>query len=138
VNTPSPLPDVVVLYDGVCGLCHWTTSWLLRNDPDGRLHFAALQGETAERLRAVHPEIPRELDSVVLVEDGQVFLRSKVFLHVARHLRAPWRWGYHLRWLPAPLLDLFYRFIARIRYRVWGKYETCRAPTTQERERLLP
>jgi predicted DCC family thiol-disulfide oxidoreductase YuxK len=134
----TALPPTIVLYDGVCGLCNIAVSWLLRHDRDRKLHFAALQGETAARLRKLHREIPEKLDTVVLVDDGRVFVRSKVFLYVARHLRWPWRLGYHVRWLPAPVLDILYRFIARIRYRVWGKYEACRAPSTDDRSRLLP
>lgn len=142
--TGDALPPRIVLYDGVCGLCNRTVSWLLARDRAGdgsrqrMLWFAPLQGETAARLRALHPEIPRALESVVYVDHGRVHLRSKAFLHLARHLGRPWRWAYALRWLPAAPLDLLYRLIARIRYRVWGQYDTCRLPATDEKDRLLP
>lgn len=131
------LPGPVVLYDGECGLCHRSVQFLLARDR-GRLWYAPLQGETAQRLRAVHREIPATLESVVLVDGGRAYLRSKAFLHLAKYLPAPWRWAYHLRWLPAFPLDLGYRLIARIRYRVWGKLDACRVPTTDERAHLLP
>jgi predicted DCC family thiol-disulfide oxidoreductase YuxK len=89
-------------------------------------------------LRTTHPEIPRTLESVVLVDGERVFLRSKAFLYGAKYLTRPWRWAYWLRWLPAFLLDLGYRVIARVRYRIWGKYDACRLPTTDERAKLLP
>jgi predicted DCC family thiol-disulfide oxidoreductase YuxK len=133
VNLPGP----VVLYDGECGLCNRTVKFLIKRD-GGQLYYAPLQGETAAALRAQHPEIPSTLESVVLVEDGNVRLRSKAFLYGAKYLTAPWRWAYAVRWLPAFLLDLGYRLIARIRYRVWGKYDTCQLPTTDERAKLLP
>lgn len=136
-QTPS-LPPYVVLYDGVCGLCSRTVQWLMARDRHAALRFAPLQGETAARLRAEHPDIPDSLDTVVYVAEGRVFVRSKAFLHMARHLGRPWRWTYALRWLPALPLDLAYRLVARVRYRVWGRYETCRLPTTSERDRLLP
>lgn len=132
------LPPRIVLYDGVCGLCHHTVRWLLSKDRARRLWFAPLQGATAARLRALHPEIPLELDSVVLVDAGRVHLRSQALLHGARHLGAPWRWASWLRWLPGPVLDPFYRLVARVRYRVWGRFETCRAPGVEDRSRLLP
>ncbi len=134
---PAALPPRIVLYDGVCGLCNRTVRWLMKRDR-GRLWYAPLQGETAATLRARHPRIPVALDSVVLVEDGRVHLRSKVFLHAARHLSRPWRWAYALRWLPGFLLDPLYWLVAKLRYRLFGKYDTCRLPSTDERDRLLP
>lgn len=136
--TVQPIPPRIVLYDGVCGLCHRMVRWLLARDALGRLAYAPLQGETAARLRAIHPEIPAELDSVVYVEDGRVHLRGKAFLHVSRHLGRPWRWGYHLRWLPAFLLDPLYWLVARTRYRLFGKFEACEMPTAEHRDRMLP
>jgi predicted DCC family thiol-disulfide oxidoreductase YuxK len=132
------LPPRIVLYDGVCGLCNRAVQWLLDRDPAGHLCFAPLQGQTAAALRARHAEIPVALETVVFVEDGRVHLRSKAFLHAARHLRGPGRWLAWLRWLPAWPMDVIYRLVARIRYRVWGKYDACRLPTTDEQARLLP
>ncbi|HEU4382952.1 MAG TPA: DCC1-like thiol-disulfide oxidoreductase family protein [Anaeromyxobacteraceae bacterium] len=139
--TPLPgaaLPPYLVLYDGVCGLCSRMVVWLLERDRERRLAFAPLQGETAARLRALHPEIPSELDTVVYLEPAGVHLRSRAFLHAARHLEPPWRWAYGLRWLPAAPLDLLYRLVARIRYRVWGRYDSCRVPDRADPARFLP
>lgn len=141
-GTPPPtagqLPSRIVLYDGVCGLCHRAVRWLLSKDREHRLWFAPLQGETAVRLRALHPEIPDELDSVVLVDGGRVYLRSKAFLGAARYLPAPWRWASGLGWIPGPVLDPVYRLVARVRYRVWGRFEACKVPEAEDRSRLLP
>jgi len=131
------LPGPVILYDGVCGLCQRSVQFLINRD-GGQLYYAPLQGETAAELRARHPEIPETLESVVLVDGGRVFLRSKAFLYVARYLTAPWRWGFHVRWLPAFLLDLGYNVIAKLRYRIWGKLDSCQLPTTDQRAHLLP
>ena len=130
-------PGPIVLYDGVCGLCQRSVRFLIARDR-GQLWYAPLQGETAAALRAIHPAIPATLESVVLVDDGRVYLRSKAFLHGARYLTAPWRWAYHLRWLPGFVLDLGYRLIARVRYRIWGRSDACQLPTTDERAHLLP
>lgn len=137
VPAEQPLPPRIVLYDGVCGLCSRTVRWLIRRDPQGHLAFAPLQGETAARLRARHPEIPQTLESVVLVEGDRVHLRSKAFLYGARWLKRPWRWAYHVRWLPGPVLDLGYRLIARLRYRMFGKVDACELPAPAERARFL-
>src|SRR5689334_10507736 len=113
----------IVLYDGVCGLCNRAVAWLIVRD-GGQLTYAPLQGETTARLRERFPDIPQAMETVVFIEDDHMFLRAKAFMQLARYLPAPWRWLHHLRWLPSWLVDLPYRLIARIRYRVWGKSES--------------
>ena len=133
----APLDAPIVLYDGTCGLCHRSVRWILHHERDAALRFAPLQGDTAAALRARVAGIPVGLDSVVLVAGGRAYLRSQAFLHVAHHLRAPWRWGYALRWLPGPLLDVGYRVIAAVRYRVFGRAELCDVPAPAQRARFL-
>ena len=128
----------IVLYDGTCGLCHRSVQWLLRHERDHDVQFAPLQGETAATLRAQFPEIPTTLETVVLVEDGHARLRSMAFLYVSRHLRAPWRWAYAWRWLPGFVLDLGYRLVAAVRYRIWGRVDHCDLPSPEQRARFLP
>ncbi len=130
-------PERLVLYDGECGLCSKSVRFLIKRDRDGVLQFAPLQGETAGRLRAAHPEIPQTVESVVLVDGGRVHLRSKAFLYVSKYLTRPWRWGWYVRWFPAFLLDLPYRLVARLRYRIWGKVDACELPAPAERARFL-
>lgn len=130
--------SAIVLYDGTCGLCHRSVSWILKHEADHDLTFAPLQGETAAALRETHPEIPQLVESVVLVEDGKPTLRTKALFRIARHLKRPWSWLYGLRWLPHRLLDLGYRALAAIRYRIWGRADACALPTPEQRRRFLP
>lgn len=132
------LPARLVLYDGVCGLCDRSVQFLLRVDRDRALMFAPLQGETAAGLRARHPEIPANLDSVVFVEGERVYLRSRAFVRLSRYLPYPWRLVSWLWVVPALLADLGYGVVARLRYRVFGKLEACRVPGPDERARFLP
>ncbi len=136
--TESPHAPIL-LYDGVCGLCARSVRWILRHERDHDMRFAPLQGETAAALRARHPRIPTELSTVVLVdpEHDRVHLRSKAFLYAARHLRAPWRWLYGLRWIPGFLPDLGYRVVAALRYRIFGKKDACEIPAPDQRARFL-
>jgi len=132
------LDGPLVLYEGVCGLCHHSVRFLLRVDRDEKLMFAPLQGETAQRARERYPNIPDGLDTVVLIDEGRAHLRSRAFTVGARHFHWPWRIGYVGRFFPAFLGDLVYRFVARIRYRVWGKHDVCALPSPEERARFLP
>lgn len=133
----------LVLYDGLCGFCDATVSWLLRHDPEGRFRFAPLQGETAAALLARHPEVPADLDSIILVEAGpdgaeRLSWHSTAAFRIGARLDQPWRALSWLRVLPRFLTDLGYRAFARIRYYIWGRREACRIPTPAERTRFLP
>ncbi len=134
--TASALPGPVVLYDGTCGLCHRSVRWLMKRD-GRRLWYAPLQGETAAALRGRFA-IPDNLSSVVFIDGDRMFLRSKAFLYAAKYLTRPWRWMYAVRWFPAILADLGYRVVAALRYRLFGKYDSCRLPTADERAQQLP
>lgn len=128
----------LVLYDGTCGLCARSVRWILRHERDHAIQFAPLQGETAEAQRAVHADIPREIDTVVYIRDGRVHLRSKAFLYLAQHLRTPWRWAYAFRWFPGFVLNIGYRAVAAVRYRIWGRVDACELPSPEQRARFLP
>lgn len=127
----------IVLYDGVCGMCNRFVQVLLDLDRDGRFAYAPLQGETADALRAEHPDIGTEIDTIVYVEEGAVHQRSDALLRIARQLRFPWRVAVIGRILPRPLRDVLYRFVAERRYAWFGKYDTCRIPRAEEAERFL-
>ena len=138
----AELPAQLVLYDGVCGFCNGSVRWLIERDVDARLHYAPLQGETAAALRARHPEIPNELDTIVFVESApggeRVWLRSAAIFRVLRELSAPWRWLAPLRWLlPRALWDVAYQAFARRRYRWFGKLDVCPIPPPALRARFL-
>ncbi len=137
--TELPPPDQrrpIVLYDGTCGLCHRSVKWLVKRD-GGQIWYAPLQGDTATALRARFP-IPATLSSVVLIDGDRMFLRSKVFLHAARYLTRPWRWLHALRWIPGFVMDPMYWVVAKLRYRLFGRYDSCQIPTTDQRARILP
>ena len=130
-------PPPILLYDGTCGLCHGSVRFILRHERDHDVRFAPLQGATAAALRARWPEIPSTLETVVLVQDDQVYLRSRAFLYVAKHLRAPWRWLSVWRWLPAAVSDLGYRVVAATRYKIFGRADLCDLPAPDERARFM-
>ncbi len=134
----TAVPPKLFLFDGECGLCDASVQRLLKIDRDGLFRFAPLQGETTARLREKHPEIPDNLSTVVYVENDRVYLRSRAFTTAAKHMPMPWRVLAIFNVVPAFLLDIAYRFVAKIRYRVWGKKDMCRIPSKDERSRFLP
>ncbi len=144
IHSMDQLPARLVLYDGVCGFCDRTVQWLLRHDPEGRLFFAPLQGETAKAILARHPEVPEDLDAIIFVEnagagdDERVTWRSRAVFRICSQLQDRWRFIAWLGVFPAFLADLGYRFIAKIRHRIWGTLDQCRVPSESEKARFLP
>ena len=130
-------PHPVVLFDGVCNLCNGSVQFILKRDPRGRFRFASLQSETGRSLMAEHGLDPDVLSSVLLVEDGRVWRESSAALRIARHLPGGWKLLRVFAVVPRPLRDAVYRWIARNRYRWFGKTETCWLPTPELRERFL-
>ncbi len=128
----------VVLFDGVCNLCNGLVNFLIDRDPSARFRFAALQSPPAAALLAPHGRVPEaEPNSFVLVEDGRVYERSTAALRVARLMPGAWKLFYAFIIIPQPLRDAAYRFVARNRYRWFGKAEACRMPTPELRARFL-
>lgn len=138
---PIAEPAGIVLFDGVCGFCDAAVRWLLRHDPEGRLRFAPLQGETAARLRAREPSIPEGLGTLVYVvasDAGErIYLRSEAVFRACAAISGAPRWVGILARLPRALTDLGYRLVARLRYRLFGRLDACRIPGPGERERML-
>ena len=135
-------PDPVLLYDGLCGFCDGTVQFILRHDRRGTLKFATLQGDFARELFARHPELAG-VDSLVLVEHDpvtgseHVYVRSEGALHVARYLGGAWHLARAVAIVPRFLRDLAYDGFARIRYRVFGRYNSCPIPTPEQRARFI-
>lgn len=128
----------VLLFDGVCHLCHRSVQFVLRHERGSALLFAALQSDTGRALLRDLALPADYLDSMLLCEDGRVYTGSDAALRVARHLRAPWSWGRALLVLPRALRDPVYRWIARNRYRWFGRDEAaCLVPAPGLRERFL-
>lgn len=126
----------IIFFDGVCNLCNGFVDFVIRRDPRGRFRFASLQSTEAAKLippRELRLEVP---DSIVLVTKDAVYHRSGAVLRILGGLRFPWP-VFLVFWIvPAPVRDAVYGWVAANRYRWFGKRESCRVPTAQERERF--
>ncbi len=141
-----------MLFDGVCSLCNSVVDFVIQHErPGSGVTFAALQSEQAralldarvgaDRSRALRAEradgSSDDPGTVVLVHGEAVYERSTAILHLARSLRWPWQL-LRLGWLlPRFARDALYDYVARNRYAWFGKKESCRIPTPEERSRFL-
>jgi predicted DCC family thiol-disulfide oxidoreductase YuxK len=126
-----------VLFDGVCNLCNATVRFIIANDPTGHVCFASLQSAAGTRALAAFGRDPADSASIVLIDGGAVYDRSTAALRIARGLRAPWRWVALLEAVPVAVRDPVYDWIARNRYRWFGRRDVCAPPTAGERSRFL-
>jgi predicted DCC family thiol-disulfide oxidoreductase YuxK len=132
----------VLLYDGLCGFCDRTVHFILRHDRKKTLRFATLQGAYAREIFARHPELAG-VDSLVLVETDpvtgteKVYVRSNGALAVARYLGGAWHLARVIAIVPRFMRDFGYDSFARIRYRVFGQYNSCPIPPPEQRARFI-
>jgi len=127
----------IVFFDGVCNLCNASVQFILKRDPKGYFRFAPLQSKAArEKLRDM-PEAPSDISSILLLEDGICYTRSSAALRIARRLSGAWPVFYAAILIPRFLRDPIYDFIARHRYRWFGKLESCSLPKPEWRGRFL-
>ncbi len=135
-STDAEPSEPIIFFDGVCGLCNHFVNFVMARDHAGIFRFAPLQGTTAARLLNLPAE--QALDSVVLWDRGDEYDRSAAVVRILSKLGGIWKLLAGLFWIiPLPLRNIAYSCVAKIRYRLFGKKETCRLPTAQERERFL-
>ena len=128
----------ILFFDGVCGLCDRLVQFVLRRDRAARFRFAALQSELAARTLAGFGRDAADLDTVyVLTGDGRLLRKARAIFYVLRQLGLPWSLVGAFAVLPTAVLDWFYDRVARNRYRIWGKRDSCRLPSADERARFL-
>lgn len=132
------LKDVpVVLFDGVCNLCNGSVIFIIRHDAKSKFKFASLQSEYGvEQMDKFNLPLS-ELNSVLLVKDNRLFQKSNAALEIASMLDGIWPILYVFKIVPRFIRDFVYDWIARNRYRWFGKKEACMIPTPDMRARFI-
>jgi predicted DCC family thiol-disulfide oxidoreductase YuxK len=128
--------DDVILYDGVCVFCSRWMRFVAKRDIDCRFRFTAIQSAYGSRLAQAFGIDLRDPDTNAVIHGGVAFFRSDAALTVLSCLPG-WSWTQFLRIVPTPLRDAVYGLVARNRYRIFGKYDSCFAPDAELRARVL-
>jgi predicted DCC family thiol-disulfide oxidoreductase YuxK len=120
---PLAQPTELLFYDGHCGLCHHAVEFVLKHDrPGTAFRFAPLQGETFQEEVPVDRRTGLPDSMVVQTRDGSLIMRSNAWVHILWRLGGGWTIvAAMVAIIPRPLRDMFYNFVARIRYRVFGR-----------------
>ncbi|WP_144510694.1 thiol-disulfide oxidoreductase DCC family protein [Bacillus sp. FJAT-22090] len=126
----------IILFDGECNFCDASVQFIIARDPKGYFRFAALQSDIGEKLKIDH-QIPKKLDSIIVIEDNTVYDSSDAALVICKQLNGGWKGFYLFKIIPKPLRDSMYKVIAKNRYKWFGKKDNCRIPTPDIRNRFL-
>ena len=132
----SNIDHPIILFDGVCNLCNNSVQFVIRRDQQRKFRFASLQSNVGQHYLqrfGVKPDVY----SIILIQDGRVFDRSSAALEIAKNLSGAWPAFYTLKIIPKFLRDIVYDFIARRRYKWFGKKDECMIPTPDLKDRFL-
>lgn len=127
----------IVLFDGVCNLCNGAVRFIIRHDAKDQFRFASLQSDFAKQLLKKHHFPIHKTGSIILIEGGKVYLRSGAVLGIIRRLGGFWKLLVVFYIIPRFIRDGMYDFIARNRYKWFGKRNECMIPTKELRQRFL-
>lgn len=124
----QPLPRKLMVFDGVCVLCSGAVRFIFAHERSPDFSFTPVQSALGQRVLSALGQPLDGNDSVVVIDDGRFFLKSDAIIRIARSLKAPWSWGAALRFLPRAWRDWAYDHLARNRYNIFGRYESCMVP----------
>lgn len=128
---------MIVVFDAQCLFCNAWVKFLLKRDRRGIFRFAAIQGATGRTLLARAGLKTEGLQTLLLVDGDRIWQHTAAILRVLHALGGPWRLAWAGWLVPAPVRDAVYRWIARHRYRLFGRSETCLVPPRDSLARFL-
>lgn len=129
------MPDII-LFDGVCNFCNASINFVIDHDTARRFRFTSLQSDIGQQILTENRRSVSDFDTVLLIREGKLYEKSTAALEIARYLRG-WSWLYAFRFIPRFIRDIVYNLIAKNRYRIFGKSESCRIPTAEERSLFI-
>jgi predicted DCC family thiol-disulfide oxidoreductase YuxK len=127
----------IIFFDGVCNLCAGSVKFVIRRDKKDFFRFAPLQSDAAREYLGPADASAGAPSSIILLENGKVYKRSSAVLRIARHLGGGWNLLYAFLIIPAFIRDYVYDQIAKRRYSIWGKEESCMVPTAELKAKFL-
>lgn len=127
----------IILFDGVCNFCDGAVNFTLKRNTSANILFAPLQSSAGQKLLQQYNLATDSMESFVFIENKKTYQRSTAALKVCRHLRGLWPMCYGLIIVPKFIRDGIYNWIAKNRYKWFGKKESCMIPTPEVKARFL-
>lgn len=129
--------ETVIFFDGVCNLCNRAVQFVIKHDPKGHFKFASLHSDYAKKYLRQFGDSAPEMYSLILIENGRIYHKSTGALRIARHLSGFWKLGWIFLIVPRFIRDGVYDYIARHRYKWFGKRNECMIPNPEIQQRFL-
>lgn len=127
----------VIIFDGVCHLCNASVDFVMKRDQKRMFRYTANQMEAGQKILRDNGINPDQIETVYLYENGTLYDKSSAALRIARKLGFPYNLAFGFIIVPAFIRNIVYNLIAKNRYKWFGKKETCRLPTAEERSLFL-
>ncbi|MFC7357156.1 thiol-disulfide oxidoreductase DCC family protein [Jejudonia soesokkakensis] len=127
----------IVLFDGVCNLCNTSVTFLIKRDKNDVFRFAALQEEPGVSLLQKYHIDPKETDSIILIDNGKAYVKSSAALRAAKYMSGFYPILYGFMIVPKFIRNAVYDYIAKNRYKWYGKKESCMIPTPELKQKFL-
>ena len=133
-----PPSKKIILFDGVCNLCNSAVQFVIQHDKKDVFRFVALQSELGQEILNHIGIDPKNIDSIILYEPGiSYYYKSSAALQIAKHLDGILHYGTVFRIIPTGISNLIYDYIAKNRYKWYGKKESCMIPTPELKAKFL-
>ena len=126
----------VVLFDGECNFCSKSVQFLLKRDKHDYFRFTSLQGPAGQSFLDQYG-IPKDVTSIVYIENEHVYTQSDAVIKIGRHLDRYRTLAAIFRLVPRPFRNFLYRRVANNRYRIWGRSDSCMLPTAKNRDKFI-
>ena len=122
----------IIVFDGVCGFCNKSIDILIKLDTQKSFKYTSLQGEYVKTL-----DIETDIDSIIFYEDGILYYKSTAILKILRSLGDIWVMSNIFYLIPKVIRDFIYDVIAKYRYKIFGKRDSCRMPKEGEQDLFI-
>lgn len=116
---------MIILFDGVCNLCNGVVKFITKRDPNKKFSFLSLQSSEGKKLLNLFNINALETDSIVYVKNNQAFIKSKAALEIAKDMGGIYLFLMIFKIFPTKINDYFYDFVAKNRYKFFGKNDSC-------------
>src|SRR5690348_6876242 len=131
------MPNSIILFDGICNLCNGFVQFVIRHDKKNKFLFGSLQSDAAKKLLEPFHFPVEESKTIVLIEDGELFMRSRAVLRIASQLDGAWKLSAAFYIFPSFISDAVYNIISKYHYRFFGKKDSCMVPAPELRSRFI-
>ena len=131
------MPNSIILFDGVCNLCSGLVKFVLKHEKDHLIKFGMLQSPVSRELLIKYNYNIHSQESIIFIENGHAWEKSAAVFRITEHMKAPWSWLSRISFLPVTFTDKIYTFVAKHRYRFFGKKSTCMVPEPAFNSRFL-